>query len=399
MRILVADDDKIARRVLGTFLQQSKHEVEIVENGLDALRIMLSADAPLLAIFDWVMPDVSGPELCRRIRAQELAVQPYIIILSSKKEKAEIAHALDAGANDFLTKPFNIVETQARLRAAERTIERQLALHRRIEELDAALQRHVELFEPEALAPAGEAPIDHLAGLAPLAPDRIEPRLTELLQREISSTAAPDAPPPDDLPVPPGIVMSWAGALLPREGLWIDLLIETAADNVPALFAQARGLPPDSPKELGDFCLTLQAAVCDLLFSLLHEARIGHVTPFDPVMPAGATMPALHALARRTGRSHPYVIAGLRLAVTLLVSPSPLVAKRSEQLRLLDILGQPYPPPESNEILILPEGVALNERLIERLGVFADGRVEAPPIYVHRPSSLAMHYNRNLRRI
>lgn len=98
-------------------------------------------DYPALAILDWMMPEMDGPEVVRRVRTLQTDRPPYIIILTSKGEKADIIAGLDAGANDYLAKPFDVGELRARIEVGRRMIEMQSALAEKIEELRRALDQ------------------------------------------------------------------------------------------------------------------------------------------------------------------------------------------------------------------------------------------------------------------
>lgn len=160
MKILVVDDGAVTRRVLDTFLKQSGHEVVVVEDGPAAFSALTAPDAPHVAIIDWMMPDITGPELCTKLCAHPFAIRPYLLILTGRNEKRDIVAALDAGADDFISKPFNIEEMQARLRVAERHVRLQLHYQRRLAELEEKLARHAEPVAPttEPAAKSDPAP-------------------------------------------------------------------------------------------------------------------------------------------------------------------------------------------------------------------------------------------------
>ncbi len=388
MKILVADDDTVARKVLQTFLRQSQHDVIVVEDGNQALEVMLGPDAPLVAIFDWMMPGLSGPELCTRLREHPFSVQPYLIILSARKEKHDIAAALDAGADDFLIKPFNIVETQARLRVAARAIERQFALHRQVTDVSAALQQHVALFEPESLEAEAAAPL--LDDVGALQPAQVEPALVEALSAA-SGQAMRLVAPPEKFE---SAVLGWSGFLLTREELWIDVLIEAPLTTAEQLYLGAHGVRSE-PENLRAFCAGLQIALNDELAQRLRTRRTPFFAPLDPQAPLSERSPLLRSLARRAGKTWFLAAGESRVSVSLLPLRSPLVRKTASELRRLDILVRPYPPPELEEIMLMPEGLALTQRLIDRIGIDAQDRTQPPLIEVHRVSALARHYNRN----
>jgi len=123
MRILIAEDDKVSRMMLEKTLHQAGYEVVAVEDGESALGELAKEDPPRLALLDWVMPGCDGLSVCRAIRQHSEQAYTYLILLSSKETKAEIVEGLQAGADDYLTKPFDIEELKARLRAGERILE------------------------------------------------------------------------------------------------------------------------------------------------------------------------------------------------------------------------------------------------------------------------------------
>ncbi len=134
--ILVAEDDPICRRLLQKRLQDWGYEVLAVEDGEKAWELLQKPDVkPDLIILDWLMPGKNGIELCRRIRERQQNSYQYILLVSGKDEKQDVVDGLDAGADDYLTKPFDVGELQARLRSGLRIITLQEELIRTQEEL------------------------------------------------------------------------------------------------------------------------------------------------------------------------------------------------------------------------------------------------------------------------
>jgi len=122
MKILIAEDDFTSRTVLAGVLKKYGHEIVATENGVKAWQAMQQPDAPKLAILDWMMPELDGVEVCRRIRALETDQPPYIIMLTAKVEKEDIIAGLEAGADDYLAKPFDTRELSARVDVGRRMI-------------------------------------------------------------------------------------------------------------------------------------------------------------------------------------------------------------------------------------------------------------------------------------
>jgi CheY-like chemotaxis protein len=141
MKVLIAEDDVVSRRVLEVTLDKFGYEVVVATDGAQAWDALQREDAPQLAILDWMMPEIDGVELCRRVRAIPNATPPYLILLTAKTSKQDVVAGLDAGANDYLTKPFNRAELRARVQVGAHVLELRENLGARVRELEAALSR------------------------------------------------------------------------------------------------------------------------------------------------------------------------------------------------------------------------------------------------------------------
>jgi sigma-B regulation protein RsbU (phosphoserine phosphatase) len=141
VKILIADDDSITRRLLETILSKWGYQVMIAQDGDEAWRVLQGEDAPKLAILDWMMPGLDGIEICRRARQMLDSPYIYILLLTSKIRKEDIIEGMDSGADDYLTKPFNRHELEVRLGAGLRILDLQEALLASGEELAQARAR------------------------------------------------------------------------------------------------------------------------------------------------------------------------------------------------------------------------------------------------------------------
>ncbi len=128
MKILIAEDDFTSRRILEAILLRWGYEVISAADGLEAWEQLQRADAPPLAILDWMMPEIDGDELCRRLKKRKPTATTYVILLTARGGKEDIVKGLEAGADDYLAKPFDNGELRARVAVGRRIVELQSAL-------------------------------------------------------------------------------------------------------------------------------------------------------------------------------------------------------------------------------------------------------------------------------
>ncbi len=128
MKILIADDSIVSRHLLEATLRKWGYEVMVACDGAEALELLQREDAPALIILDWMMPGMTGLEVCRRIRQRGSEPYTYILLLTSKSQKEDLIEGMDAGADDYITKPFDQNELQVRLRAGTRLVDLQAQL-------------------------------------------------------------------------------------------------------------------------------------------------------------------------------------------------------------------------------------------------------------------------------
>ena len=146
MKALIADDDFTYRRMLEALLAKWGYDLVVTSDGDAAWQVLHAPDAPQLAILDWMMPGKDGVEICRQIRESSQSDPKYIILLTSKGGKKDIVSGLDAGADDYITKPFESEELRARVQVGERILRLQSELASRVKELQEALDQ-IETLE------------------------------------------------------------------------------------------------------------------------------------------------------------------------------------------------------------------------------------------------------------
>lgn len=139
--VLVAEDEPVSRRLLEKSLLQWGYRPVVCPDGLEALGLLRSPNAPRIAVLDWVMPGMDGVDICRAIRDVNTANQPYLILLTARVRPEDIVQGLRAGADDYITKPVDREEFEARLQVASRIVGLQQRLSDRVTELEVALTR------------------------------------------------------------------------------------------------------------------------------------------------------------------------------------------------------------------------------------------------------------------
>jgi diguanylate cyclase (GGDEF)-like protein len=125
VKVLIAEDDMVSRRLLEAMLTKWGYEVTVTCDGMEAWEVLQGVDSPPLAILDWMMPGLDGVEVCRKVRQRGQEPYIYLLLLTTKGRKENIIEGLDAGADDYLTKPFDPHELQVRLRTGMRIVKLQ----------------------------------------------------------------------------------------------------------------------------------------------------------------------------------------------------------------------------------------------------------------------------------
>lgn len=146
MKILVAEDDTLSRKMLESIISKWGYEVLAVGSGTEAWNILSSESAPQLAILDWMMPGMDGVEICSKVRQRESGIDQYtyIILLTAKTDKKDLITGMESGADDYILKPFDPHELGVRIRAGQRIIELQ-------NQLRNAKEKHIVLSMTDAL--------------------------------------------------------------------------------------------------------------------------------------------------------------------------------------------------------------------------------------------------------
>jgi CheY-like chemotaxis protein len=139
MRVVIADDDRVTAEILARTLRRWDFRPIVTQNGAEAWEQLRAAPGPTLAILDWMMPEVDGPEVCRRVRRELPFANMYLILVTARESRGDVVAGLDAGADDYVIKPFDTEELRARVAVGVRVLTLQERLAERVTELQSAL--------------------------------------------------------------------------------------------------------------------------------------------------------------------------------------------------------------------------------------------------------------------
>ena len=145
MQVLIAEDDRVTGEILARTLQRWSYQTTLVSDGVQALERLTVATEPTLAILDWMMPGMDGPDVCRKIRQDMPLANMYLLLVTAREGRGDVVAGLDAGADDYIIKPFDPEELRARVAVGIRVLGLQQKLAERVAELQSALSNVKQL--------------------------------------------------------------------------------------------------------------------------------------------------------------------------------------------------------------------------------------------------------------
>src|SRR5262249_54999320 len=145
MHVLIAEDDRVTGEILARTLRRWDYETTLVTNGREAWQFLSTATAPTVAILGWMIADAAGPDICRRVCAAPPDADMYLLLVTARDARGDMVAGLDAGADDYVIKPFDPEELRARVGVGVRMLGLQQKLAERVAELQAALSNVKQL--------------------------------------------------------------------------------------------------------------------------------------------------------------------------------------------------------------------------------------------------------------
>ena len=406
MNILVVDDDPVAQRIMKMFVEKSGYQPTIFTDGPKGLEAALAPDAPPIILLDWMLPGMDGIAVCKKIREAKPRVRPYVIMLSAKHGKEEIAAGLDAGADDFVSKPFNVGEMQARLRVASRLVAYQSELLKQIDDNEVLSQRNSllgELISKRQGAVEQAIPVVKPATAGKNVEKQSERKPTDFTDHEVRymlsisllelrlalQGVSPRSKPPQ---FKFSEYCAWSGLLLSGQDSWVDLVVVGETKTADQLFERSLGRKPQTEVETSGFMAEM-ARMIAIGFSRMIRLRAGDAV--QPLMSRALRLsistPAVPVPPEI--RSYDLVVENLPFRLMIVVEPCGKSMLTPEAVHTLDILAGPFPPREISSVPIFNEGVVMTPRFIEKMLSHDVAQHQGECVAVRRPTKLTRYFN------
>jgi DNA-binding response OmpR family regulator len=384
MNVLVAEDQPSVAQMLRIMLQNAGYGVVLAGDGKEAWAALQRRDAPKLAILDWMMPGMTGFEVCRKLRQTNESIRTYVIFLTAKTAKEDIVSALDAGGDDYITKPCNKGELLARLRAGERMVALQQQYQCRIDEVQSLVRRY-ELLGDKLHNQAGQSDAGMPTSL------EINQVFTKTLKdlgidsiaKKAKSTLEGHAKQE---------FTAWSAVILKRDSLWLDIKMEADRVSAWSMWADATGTIPDSNERL----LDILGGILNMTQANLKRAFLDRgdevITPFIPKAMPVQNFPVLSSPAQESDQ---YTFTAPDIAIPLVVDrhPAPIVKKTVYELLPFDVLADDIYSPDIENRILLNKDVVLDDHYILKLKDLSKFKSENFPVSVIEPSPLTKAIN------
>lgn len=384
------------------FVEKSGYVPTILTDGPKGLEAALAPDSPPIILLDWMLPGMDGIAVCKKIREAKPKVRPYIIILSAKHGKEEIAAGLDAGADDFVSKPFNVAEMQARLRVASRLVEYQRELMKQIEDNEVLSQRNSLLGEliSKRQSPDPEEPPVSAKAVPVKAVEQSPTDFSDhevrymlsisLLEVRLALQGVTPRPRPPEIPY--NEYCGWWGLLAPAHDTWIDLLLLGGGDVTAQLFERSLGRCSMNENETAGFMAELARLVA-IGFTRILRPRAGDIV--QPLMSRAARLQLskLPVPLHSSDRSFDLIIENLPFKLILSKEACAKRLLSPPAVQALDVLAGPFPPREISSVPMFNEGVVMTPRFLDKMMTHDLALQQGECVSLRRPSRLARHFN------
>ncbi len=380
MKILIAEDDAITGQFLKIILNKVGYDTILAINGNQAWEILQQEDPPKLAIFDWMMPGISGIELCKKLRATDEHIRTYIILLTAKSEMNDVIIGLKTGADDYITKPFKSIELIARLKVGEHSLDLQSQLIQRIQNLEEVVRRNQLLGQalrnqrkPKTRSLPNNCGMDHI-----LMKTLNEMGVTSL--KVYNKTTV-------DNELKPHFV-AWTSLYRVQDSISIDLKIEISEASAKALYTKIVKDAELSEEKILDIMIEILNMTMANYKTVLNANGIQILTPFIPKAMTVVKFPA-NSYEKESAKEFYFEGQDISFKLEVIEQSTPIEQKSLNELHSLEVVAEPVCWPDNKDRIILNTGILLNEYYILKLRDVSQLQDQELRVSVFQPSKLS----------
>lgn len=380
-KVLVAEDSTTQRKLLMALLTQLSLEPVEAVDGNEALDHLLRPDGPRLALIDWEMPGLSGVEVCKKVREANLSIRPHLILVTGRSERSDVVLALEAGADDYLTKPPHPAELQARVQVGLRNITLQHELKQRIEQLEGTLRR-LEVVGGVAAQSAGKTSVIGARREGSLRPELEVLDAVRALPQRFASVLSTFKVPPSGAEAPE----LWAhlSIALPTQGSWLDVTLEVSRRLAGEAFNRLSGNLATSDQSLLDGVADVLTLVMRGFHEQLEELGIAVLKP----LPSRAFVGACAV----PQSPHRMKLDEAGWTMNVIETATPVKAAKFSELSPGSVLIRSLTPPKLPDVEVLAKGTILKPSYLTRAGAFFRGDAAQTEISVMAVSAFAKEH-------
>jgi CheY-like chemotaxis protein len=386
MKVLITNFSSTSQTVLKAVMIKLGHQMEVVGDGKAALAALQRADGPRMAIIDSNLPGINGFDVCRSMKAAaEVDPELYIILMTGQNDRTEVMKALDARADDYLQKPFDVTEVSARMRIASRMLKRQREFL-----FSAASLRSVSTIGGNTgdTAANGGAPPHGADGKNGTAtPVAAASAFTgkhkalnslstftnceELLVKAVAEMGLGDATHLKTGGAVNPELSIFSVVALPQKGIWLDMVLEMDFESAGAIFKAMTGMEEASMEDSLDIAGEIQNIFQGTIKSALQDEHLDVLTPVIPVRIPAAKRASILKSAPEC-RESIFSLPGAVLRVMLFPHDAPVTKKSFHDVKLRDVVVAPVNYPGDAKLTLLNKGIMMNDHHIQKLREMAE---------------------------
>ncbi len=409
MKVIIAEDDLVSRTVLEGLLKKNGYNVVgTYSSGRSALAALSQNPDIQIAIIDWLMPEMSGIEVCKQLIAKGIKDEKQVLLVSVQEEKHLICEGLDSGADDYITKPYNDAELISRLKVAERRVKAYEKLKQYTLDLETLARRNNLLggltgkmlgaSEKKPLGtPGTQSPIESkdlstaIASL-PAAVQFESTVKTTLEGLGLSDLSAQIITTPQGPKEEPGFI-AWAPLYFGDKNTWLEVLIESTKPHAQAIVGAVLDEKEPSDQSIIDLFSEFTNVIRGSSKSLCSDNEV--INPFVPLALATEKIGTYLALIQRK-RCLQVKYNNALLNTYLIEHEGPPSNKTSKTIASLDIVAKAVCAKDTPDQILLPKWTILNQRLIEKIANYVQSDMAEDTLSIVSPSPLAYKMNPNV---